>query len=165
MVRKILVVVDDRPSSTAAIRHGIELASAYHASILFFCPVLNMYFQAQLSAKAHGQLAYARELAKRAGVSSQRAMASGLDSSECVAQAAQMHVCDLIVVGTEGRNAFLRWLNGSMLPGLLSLAKVPVLVCQASATHTGLPTLDSSTLQARAWRRSLREQRVREPND
>ena len=50
------------------------------------------------------------------------------------------HHCDLIVVATEGRNAVMRILLGSVLPGLITAATVPVLVGrpQGAARPPGL---------------------------
>ena len=39
--------------------------------------------------------------------------------------------CDLILVGTEGGNAVTRLLTGSSVPGLITRAGVPVMVCHA----------------------------------
>jgi nucleotide-binding universal stress UspA family protein len=40
--------------------------------------------------------------------------------------------CDLIVVGTEGGNAVTRLLTGSTVPGLITRAEVPVMICHAT---------------------------------
>jgi hypothetical protein len=38
--------------------------------------------------------------------------------------------CDLIVVGHRGRNAVMRLLSGSLVPGLITAAAIPVLICR-----------------------------------
>ena len=71
--------------------------------------------------------------AEVAGVMSNRSMSSGTDDALSIADAAVRHRCDLIVVATEGRNAVMRILTGSVLPGLITAATaatVPVLVCR-----------------------------------
>ena len=61
-------------------------------------------------------------------------------TAHAASQAAVRHHCDLIVVATEGRNAVMRILSGSVLPGLITAATVPVLVGrpQGAARPPGL---------------------------
>jgi hypothetical protein len=47
-----------------------------------------------------------------------------------VADVAEKRRCELIVVGSDSRNALVRLISRSIIPGLISSAKVPVLVCQ-----------------------------------
>lgn len=38
--------------------------------------------------------------------------------------------CDLIVLGHRGSNAVMRLLTGSLVPGLITAATIPVLICR-----------------------------------
>ncbi len=146
MVRKILVVVDDRPVTQSAIDHAIEMAQTHRADIFFFgvlphydYPAVDMLpvadisvegLQAKAAAEASRLLAAASAWAERCGVHSHRATAMAGDAAHAVADAAIKRHCDLIVVGNEDHNAVVRLLNGSIVPGLISKATVPVLVCR-----------------------------------
>lgn len=61
-------------------------------------------------------------------------MGSGKSDAECVAEVAVKRQCDLIVVESESKNAVLRLIGGSIVPGLITHATVPVLVCKEDAT-------------------------------
>ena len=148
MYKKILVVVDEREATQSAIHQAIELARI-HRAVLLFLYVLPTYvypgsdmmptaelsqdaFAANSSAAASRALAAASALAERLGVHNHRAMGQGEDEAHCVADAAAKRHCDLIVVATEERNAVMRLLSGSIIPGLISAATVPVLICRAA---------------------------------
>lgn len=146
MVRKILVVVDNRPVTQSAIDQAIEMAQVHRADIFFFgvpphydYPAVDMLpvadvsaeaFQAKAAEETSRLLASASAWAERCGVHSHRATSTAGDAALAVADAAIKRNCDLIVVGTEDHNAVVRLLNGSIVPGLISKATVPVLVCK-----------------------------------
>lgn len=146
MFKRILIVVDPRPVARAAITDGVAMARAHGAEALFFT-VLPRYsvpvtdappfvlespqeFQQAAKANADRLLAAAEVQAARAGVKSQVAVGSGEDDARCIVEAARKRRCDLIVVASEGRNALLRLLLGSVIPGLITTSPVPVLVCK-----------------------------------
>lgn len=148
MCKKILVLVDDSAASESAVQLGIEMAKAHRANLMLFhvlprFEVLGMDvpgtfgaslpdFEHETREKATRLLASASALAEVEGVQSFRAMGYAEDDAKCVADAAVLHHCDLIVVGTEGKNALVRLLTGSIVPGLITAASVPVLVCKES---------------------------------
>lgn len=145
MNQRILVVVDDDTTSDLAVEQGLQMASALRVDILFFYvlasaeyPPLEPYpmtlaspveLHREAIEQASKRLAAASTLAANAGVVSQRAMGSGGDAATCVATAAKNRGCRLIVAATERRNAVVRLLTGSIIPGLITHATVPVLVC------------------------------------
>jgi len=146
MYKRILIVVDHRTVSSAAVREGTALAKAHKSEILFFS-VLPRYavpvadtppfpmvapheFQRAAKASAQKWLAAAKAIADKAGLMSRTATGSGEDDSHCIVDAARRRRCDVIVVATEGRNALLRLLTGSVIPGLITASPVPVLVCK-----------------------------------
>jgi nucleotide-binding universal stress UspA family protein len=146
MYKRLLIVVDQRPVSDAAVKEGVALAKAHGAEIVFFSvlprytvPVADMppfpmlspgQFLQVAKANAHKRLAEAKAAAEKAGVASRTATGSGEDDSTCIAEAAGRRRCDIIVVATAGRNALLRLLTGSVVPGLITASTVPVLVCK-----------------------------------
>jgi nucleotide-binding universal stress UspA family protein len=146
MYKRLLIVVDQRPVSRAAISAGITLAKVHKAELIFFSvmprytvPVADMppfpmlspqQFKQMAKANALKWLAEATAQAEKAGVPSRTAVGSGDDDSSCIVAAAGRRRCDMIVVATEGRNALLRLLTGSVIPGLITASPVPVLVCK-----------------------------------
>ena len=146
MYKRLLIVVDSRPVSDAAIREGLTLAQAHGAEVVFFSvlprytvPVADMppfpmlspqQFLRATRSNAQKRLSEATAQAEKAGVASRTAMGSGEDDSHCIAEAASRRRCDIVVVATEGRNALLRLLTGSVVPGLITASPVPVLVCK-----------------------------------
>ena len=146
MVRKILVVVDDRPVTQSAIDQAIEMAQAHRADIFFLCvlphfayPGLDMLsvvyvtaedLRATSAEEALRLLAAASAWAERCGIYSQQATSTAVDAAQAVADAAVKRHCDLIVVGNDEQNAVVRLINGSIVPGLISKSTVPVLVCR-----------------------------------
>jgi nucleotide-binding universal stress UspA family protein len=156
MYQKILVVVTAHAASQAAVRHAVQLAGVHGSELLFLyvmpryvLPIADMppavleppeEFLRAARETADSHLAEAMREAQAAGVMSNRSMTSGTDDALSIAEAAVRQHCDLIVAATEGRNAVMRILSGSVLPGLITAATVPVLVCRpdASARLPGL---------------------------
>lgn len=177
MYKKILVVVDERKASQTAIRLAIEMASVHRADILFFyvsphftlpgfdiIPVAELSpeeFQKESLAQAHRTMAAASDLAERAGVQSYRSICPDVHDAKNVAKAATKKRCDLIVVGTENSNAVMRILNGSIVPGLISLATVPVLVCRETMTRNKIGQTSRGRLRTMKARLEHLEQRRR----
>lgn len=169
MYRKILVVVDDRVTTQSTICQAIAMAQVHRADIHFFyvmphyeltsfdmLPVADLppdEFQNKANAQAHKLLTQACEMAEQAGVQSYQAMSSGKDDAKCVADAAEKRHCDLIVVGTEGSNAVMRILNGSIIPGLISVATKPVLVCRDTGSRGEIKGKANAAQYARHRRR------------
>lgn len=181
MYRKLLVLVDDRLDTQSATLEAIEIAQVHGAVILFFY-ILPPYrfpisdippavalspeeFQRQANAHAHTLLVAASELAELAGVQSYRAMGSSADNVQCVCDIAERRQCDLIVVGTDGHNAMMRILEGSIIPGLITAARVPVLICRGSVSGDGLERGSRASLKARERREALPRQRNSAEND
>jgi hypothetical protein len=104
-------------------------------------------------------------MAEGAGIQSYGVIGSGADDSHSVADAAQKRHCDLIVVGTDGRNAVLRLLSESIVPGLISDATVPVLVCKKSVQTGGVSRHTRLVIRARMKQAERLERRFREEND
>jgi nucleotide-binding universal stress UspA family protein len=144
MFKRILIVVDRQAVAGAAISEGLSMARSHGAEVVFLCvlpryavPVADMpppptispqEFMKEAKSTADVLLADAAESAEKAGVTSRSAVGSGEDEARCIAQEAQASRCELIVVASEGRNALLRLLTGSVVPGLVTSSPMPVLV-------------------------------------
>jgi nucleotide-binding universal stress UspA family protein len=141
-----MVVVDSSPAAQAAIEEGVALARVRGAEVLFFhvlprCPmpmVDELLWTAPSEeefdrlARADGQrlLGAAAALADRAGVMHRCAFGKGPDDATSIVEAARRRRCDLVVVASEGRNALMRLMTGSVIPGLITSAPMPVMVCK-----------------------------------
>ena len=146
MYQQILVVVEDGHASQAAIAEGIALARVHSADVLFchvlpthHAPVIEMppvplmspdRFEQEARRLGSELRAAAGDAATAAGVRSAQLMLSGPDAAECISSASIQRHCSLIVVASTGRNAVMRLLTGSVIPGLITRACVPVLVCR-----------------------------------
>ncbi len=153
MYRRILIVVSDHPSSKVAAAHGLGLAKALSASLLYvhvlqqvpvavadMPPVVTIApdeFTRQAAQAAAKLLAEVAAHATAAGVASESRVLEVADGVGAMASMALDEGCDLIVIGTEGGNALVRLLTGSPVSGLITRAAVPVLVCHA---HDSAPT-------------------------
>jgi nucleotide-binding universal stress UspA family protein len=92
-------------------------------------------FEREAKAAADRVLAAAGVVAPRAGVTHRTASAGGELAARVLVNGARRRRCDAIVVASEGRNALLRLLTGSVIPGLITESPVPVLVCKNSGNR------------------------------
>lgn len=145
MYKRILIVVESDLTSRVAIKEGLALAKVHDAEVVFFSvlpryvppmgdmPVLGTLspdeFDDNARSDAERLLAKAVRLGERADVRCTSAIGTGAADAVCVADAARKRRCGLIVVSSVGSNAVVRLLTGSVIPGLITQATVPVLVC------------------------------------
>lgn len=144
MYKRILIVVGKGPAQRSAVTQGVALAKVHGAEVIFFSvlpryivPVADMpmigmpspqEFQREATANAGRLMATATVVADMAGISSRTAVGAGADDAECIIEAARKRRCGLIVVASAGRNAVMRLISGSVIPGLITHATVPVLI-------------------------------------
>ncbi len=149
MYKRILIVVDPRPAGRAAIEQGTELARTNGAEVVYFSPLPKYAvliadappyiavpaddYHDEAKADADAALADATALAASLGVRSISIAGDGEDDARSIIEAARERDCDVIVVASEGRNAIVRLLTGSIIPGLITASPVPVLVCRNCA--------------------------------
>lgn len=147
MYHRILVVVADHPSSQVAIAHGLGLARALGAEVLFahalhryplavadMPPVVTIApddFARQSAELGARLLADARARAAADGVTARALVLDTVNDVDGLTTLARDQACDLIIIGAEGGNALVRLLTGSAVPGLITRAAVPVMVCHA----------------------------------
>lgn len=144
MYERIMILVGPDPTTCAAVAEGVALAKVHAAQLLFFS-VLPAYtmplaeaaaiaipspeeFAREASANAQRLLDQAATIAGGAGVQSATAIGSGPDEVDCVLDAAKSKGCGLIVVASRGRNAVVRIIGGSVIPGLITRSTIPVLI-------------------------------------
>jgi nucleotide-binding universal stress UspA family protein len=146
MYDRILIVLDDDLPSQTALQEGLALARAHGAEAVLLglmppnnapvsdLPVMGVVGYADIEPHARQdaerRLQAATDTAAHAGVRHRGLVADGLDPVHSITDTALRLHCDLVVVGSEGRNAVMRLLTGSVIPGLITRAPVPVLVCR-----------------------------------
>lgn len=153
MYKRILIVVDEGPVARAALDEGLALARSQGAEVLFFhvlpnyvMPVADAPSLVLMSPEQHRaaveQVAArliedAAEAARAQGVSFSSAIGADADAALCIARAAVERRCDLVAVGSHGRNALQRLIFGSLVVRLIPVITVPMLVCKAPETAPG----------------------------
>lgn len=151
MYKRVLIVVDARPVSAVATAEGLALANAHGAEVYFFTvmpsfPLLmadtpvyavsaEQDFNQAAESNAKRLLDAASAAATLEGVRCEVGQGSGDDAARLISQAADAQACDLIVVASEGRNALIRMLTGSVIPGLITVSHLPVLICKDKTAH------------------------------
>ena len=155
MYRRILIVVEPSAVAAAAIDEGLALARVGDAEVVFLgglprhlAPAAELpdaemaaHWKSLDDAKARtqGVLAEASARADELGVMSRTVFASGEDGVRGILDSARALRCDLIVVASEGSNAVVRLLTGSVIPGLITASSVPLLVCAPVHRPAGGP--------------------------
>lgn len=144
MYKRILIVAPHGAARPAVVTEGVKLAKVHEAEVIFLTllphyvvPVAEMAvsavpgpaeFQRAAMATANRLLAAATVVADKAGVRSRTVVGTGVDEAERIFEEARRRRCGLIVVGSIGRNAILRLLTGSVIPGLITVSTIPVLI-------------------------------------
>jgi nucleotide-binding universal stress UspA family protein len=100
-------------------------------------------FQRAATATANRLLAAATVVADKAGVRSRTVVGTGVDDADCIFDEARQRRCGLIVVGSMGRNAVLRLLTGSVIPGLITVSTIPVLIVRERGAASKAATSDA----------------------
>lgn len=80
--------------------------------------------------RASQRLDSALAVARQAALTARGLVLHNGPAGQTLAALADTAACDLIVAAHEGHNALLQLLSGSLLPGLVTAAAVPVLVCR-----------------------------------
>jgi len=151
--RRLLVVCEERAGAQAALAEAIALAQEQGAELVIAeAPPRDLLsighamtiselgdeaVRAEMRLAAQARLDAALERARSAGVTAEAVLVEAADPATELARAAEARRCDLIVVACEGRNALVRLLSGSLVPGLITATTVPLLVCRDRAGRTG----------------------------
>ena len=155
MYKRVMIVVDKRPVSRAAVDEGLELATVHGATVVFYVamPLYPMpladvppfvvvppkEYQEAATEEAERLLSAAAVRATKAGIASRGVKGSGEEPAQGIVDAARRLRCDIIVVASAGRNALLRLLTGSVIPALITASPIPVLVCKLTRRTTDVP--------------------------
>ena len=145
MYQRILVAVDGSPAANAAIQHGVRLAKATEAFLLFVhvSPSLsavaisnavddgyeNPLWDLEQASEISALNAFepAASLAKQAGLQFRAVHTKSCDFVEAILTCATANQCDLIVIGAIGRG-MQRFYGRHVRKGALKASSIPLLV-------------------------------------
>lgn len=145
-IGRVLVILEDSDTMSAARTQGLDLARELGADLLFahvtppcMGPVVDVAglvsniddrLTAEIQSQSQRLLASACRLAARMGLTARgTSLPAGMTAKD-IASMAVDEACDLIVLGHSGSNAVMRLLTGSLIPGLITAAAIPVLICR-----------------------------------
>jgi nucleotide-binding universal stress UspA family protein len=145
-IGRILIILEDSDTIGAARTQGLDLARELGADLLFahltppgMGPMVDVaglvsnvddLLATEIQLQSQRLLAAACRLAARMGLTARgKCLPAGMTAKD-IARMAGDEACDLIVVGHRGSNAVMRLLTGSLIPGLITAATIPVLICR-----------------------------------
>jgi nucleotide-binding universal stress UspA family protein len=147
--RNVMIVVECREGAWAAVDLGLKLAQRHGATATLALAIPSMAkvvvsmpeapfvgddVAASEVARYGAQLLdRARDQAQRLDLHSRAVAISAPDVVGEIARCARQENADVIVVACEPVNAVVRLFNGSLVPGLISAATVPVVICRDNA--------------------------------
>ncbi len=137
--KKILVAVDGSAPSFHAARAGLELATALHASLTLAYSVPPLVLAGELSTGVvaevmRAEIAHGKQvldmLVRELGPVPMQVHTLELEGPAAtrIAEVAETHGYDLVIVGSRGKNAGDRVILGSVTDRLVHVCKKPVLV-------------------------------------
>lgn len=141
---RVMAVLEDRQGSEAAVQRGIALARLLKAELLIaqpvpremplaldgsaIVPLADERLADALRERAASRLATWMQRASDAGIPVQSLRIDGAFTGHTLADLATRQGCAMVVVATEGRNAVMRMVVGSVIPGLITTARMPLLI-------------------------------------
>lgn len=146
MYRNILIATDGSDLAGKAVDHGVMLAKATGASVVFVTVTENWSaiamgaestqgmsnpiesYEAIAAKRAQNILAAAKTAAEDAGIECETAHVPDQPPAEGIIETANEKGCDLIVMASHGRRGLNRLVLGSQTTEVLAYSKVPVLV-------------------------------------
>ncbi|MCS7058593.1 MAG: universal stress protein [Meiothermus sp.] len=134
MFRRILVAVDESTCSERAGRFALDLAKAIGAGVFF----VHVYRFEEGLDPARRLLEPWAAMGQKMGVQHAAEPVKAEDTAEGIVRMAQKSGCDLIAMGTHGREGLQRMLLGSVAERVSRLAQVPVLLVR-DGEGLGLP--------------------------
>lgn len=145
-MRRILVVLEDGEAAGEAQTRALDLARELAAELLFvhvmppsifpvvdaagFAGPADATLDEEVKAQSRRLLAQAGIAAAKAGLRATTMSLPAGTAAKDLARLAVERACELIVVAHRGRNAVMRLLTGSLVPGVITAAATPVLVCR-----------------------------------
>ena len=161
--KNILVPTDFSDSARRALAYGRELARSAGATlhVLHVVPIAPPWDGAEVDLAADDwpqdvdaevQCELDAAVGGAAGIDVRTATTRALNVADAIEQYARTHDVDLIVAGTQKRNAVSRLLRGSLSDRLVRSAVCPVLTIHAEERQR--PSI-ASLIQKSTWRRTL----------
>jgi nucleotide-binding universal stress UspA family protein len=145
MFSNILVAIDQSDCAAQALDVALELAQSQHAELtiinivdparaaLASCDPYGgtaVPWMAAMTEDGEALLTAARAKATSRGVAAQTALLNGSATDQIVEAASRLR-CDVIVLGSHGRDGVARMLIGSVAEGVMRRASAPTLVVHA----------------------------------
>ncbi len=131
MLNRLLVVIDDQDSADVALWEALRLAEEHRGTLLLAGIVTRA-----ATARIHTCVARGLSEAERRGLRATVHLFDPAPDAASVVSLASAEACDAIVIASHGRTAIGRLLAGSLIPGLITCASMPVLVCNAVRRDT-----------------------------
>lgn len=147
-MNRLLVVLDDGDTGAVARSVAVNLARAFAAEVTFvhivpspimaasdpagFAGDLSNGLSAEFQMESHRLLDSAAKFATENGLVARALSLPAGTSAKDIALVATEKACDLILVTHRGSNAVVRLLTGNLIPGLITAAEVPILICRKS---------------------------------
>ena len=130
--RRILVPTDGSARARRAARVAAALARKVHGRLISVCVATDRVPQLRrlVTLQADQALREVQREAKRHRVACEGHHLHGAHAWNSILGAARRHRCDLIVMGSHGRDAMATALLGSETLRVLAHSKVPLLVCR-----------------------------------
>jgi nucleotide-binding universal stress UspA family protein len=153
---RVMAVLEDRPGALAAVQRAVALAELLRGELCIvqpaprelplaldgsaIVPLADERLSEALRDRAASRLAEAVQLAQDAGLPTRTLRVEGVFTGHTLADLAARQGCVMVVVATEGHNAVMRMVVGSIIPGLITHAPVPLLIVRDT-----LPGVDLSS--------------------
>ena len=145
MYKSILIPTDGSELAQTAVSHGLALAKAVGAKVIFLTATAMWspsemaakarheqqpieHYESQHTAWANKALAPCKTAAERLGVPCTLLHISDMDPDTAITDAAKSRGCDLIVMASHGRGPIGRLLLGSVALKVLTHSMIPVLI-------------------------------------
>lgn len=142
MLNRLLVVLDEFDSSEVAATEALRVAEEHGSSLLLagIVPAVRLPLfdvltgsvarQRTAEARVRARVENAAREAARRGRPTTVQLLDPPHLATSLISLAQTEGCDTIIIASNGRSALARLLAGSLIPGLITYAPMPVLVCQ-----------------------------------
>ena len=144
MFKHLLIAVDGTPASERAAEVGLAWAGRTGSGLVFAHVIEERGLQAQIETKHRFAQSFLEAwvgVARRQGAQAKPALLRGADVAQALADVAELEGCDLIVMGTHGREGLPRLLQGSVAERVAQLTPIPVMFVRRGA-HAKTPNFD-----------------------
>jgi nucleotide-binding universal stress UspA family protein len=129
LTHRIIVPIVDDVLSQVAVKEAVGIAQRFH-STLVFCSLITSAGEAS----AHDAVNDAMAFAQQHGVKAEQLVLAPMGTvSKTIAENADLHACDSIVMATHLRQGIPRIVEGSITEAVVYASDVPVVIVRASA--------------------------------